>query len=256
MTQKQITEIALAQSAADLGCAPEDFLKTDNTVVSSAVRSGARAYLKQPYPCHIVSYGCGAAAAADPAISDELRQFLDGIRPVTKCFSTPHLGELDALLSRHGFTVGHLSEYWLPDPARLRSLPCPYETRLLNHADFAELYMPEWSNALCADRAALDVLGVGAYDGDTLVGLAGCSADCADMWQIGVDVLPAYRRKGIAAALTSRLALEILAHGKVPFYCCAWSNLPSAKNAVKSGFSPAWIELDSRIISNEPRRIK
>ena len=29
-----------------------------------------------------------------------------------------------------------------------------------------------------------DVLGVGAYDNGKLVGLAGCSADCEDMWQI------------------------------------------------------------------------
>jgi len=63
------------------------------------------------------------------------------------------------------------------------------------------------------------------------------------MWQIGVDVLPDYRRKGVASALTSRLALEILKRGKVPFYCCAWSNLSSAKNAVNSGFRPAWVEM-------------
>lgn len=63
------------------------------------------------------------------------------------------------------------------------------------------------------------------------------------MWQIGVDVLPEYRKKGIAAALTSRLAIEILERGKVPFYGSAWSNLRSARNAVKSGFSPAWVEM-------------
>ena len=72
---------------------------------------------------------------------------------------------------------------------------------------------------------------------------AACSADCGGMWQIGVDVLPEYRRRGVAAALTSRLALEVLARGKVPFYCSAWSNLPSVRNAVRSGFVPAWVEL-------------
>ena len=63
------------------------------------------------------------------------------------------------------------------------------------------------------------------------------------MWQIGVDVLPQYRRKGIASALTSRLALEILERDKVPFYCCAWSNIKSANNAIKIGFRPAWVEM-------------
>ena len=31
--------------------------------------------------------------------------------------------------------------------------------------------------------------------------------------------------------------------GKVPFYCCAWSNVASARNAVRSGFLPAWAEM-------------
>lgn len=56
-------------------------------------------------------------------------------------------------------------------------------------------------------------------------------------------MLPEYRIKGIASALTSRLAIEILERGKVPFYCCAWSNLKSAKNAIRSGFRPAWVEM-------------
>ena len=66
------------------------------------------------------------------------------------------------------------------------------------------------------------------------------------MYQIGIDVLSAYRRRGIASALTSRLALEILALGKVPFYCAAWSNLRSVRNALRSGFSPAWVETTAR----------
>ena len=70
-----------------------------------------------------------------------------------------------------------------------------------------------------------------------------CSADCDTMWQIGVDVLPEYRRQGIASAVTSRLAVEILNRGKVPFYCAAWSNVKSVRNAIKCGFRPAWVEL-------------
>ena len=87
------------------------------------------------------------------------------------------------------------------------------------------------------------MLAVGAYDDGKLIGLAGCSADAEEMWQIGVDVLPQYRRKGIASALTSKLALEILERGKVPFYCTAWSNVRSVRNAIKSGLIPAWAEM-------------
>lgn len=58
--------------------------------------------------------------------------------------------------------------------------------------------------------------------------------------------LPAYRRQGIASALTSRLALEILARGMVPFYCAAWSNVKSVRNALRSGFRPAWVEMSAK----------
>lgn len=96
------------------------------------------------------------------------------------------------------------------------------------------------------------------YDSKKLVGLTGCSADCETMWQIGVDVLPEYRRQNIASALTSRLALEILEQEKVPFYCAAWSNIKSVRNAIKSGFRPVWAEATVKSVSfvNKMNEIK
>ncbi len=58
--------------------------------------------------------------------------------------------------------------------------------------------------------------------------------------------LPEHRRKGIVAACTSRLAVEILKMDKVPFYSSAWSNIRSVRNAIKSGFIPAWVELTAK----------
>lgn len=136
-----------------------------------------------------------------------------------------------------------MAEYFLPDVNVLKRKKCSYQLKVLEQKDFADLYLPSWGNALCKDRKQLDVLGIGAYANGKLVGLATCSADCDDMWQIGVVVLPEYRRQGIASSLTSNLAIEILERGKVPFYCCAWSNLKSLKNALRSGFVPAWVEM-------------
>ena len=39
---------------------------------------------------------------------------------------------------------------------------------------------------------------------------------------------------------------NILKLGKVPFYCAAWSNIKSVRNAIKCGFRPAWVELTAR----------
>ena len=48
---------------------------------------------------------------------------------------------------------------------------------------------------MCKDRKHLDVLGVGAFDEDNMIGFAAYSADCEEMWRIGVDVLPEHRQK-------------------------------------------------------------
>ena len=153
---------------------------------------------------------------------------------------------LDDALMRHGYRICFMAEYFLPDLDVLRPLECQYELRILEKNDFSDLYLPEWSNAICKERSHLDVLGVGAYDDGRLVGLAGCSMDCENMWQIGIDVLPEYRRRGVASSLTSHLAIEILGRGRVPFYCAAWCNIGSVRNAIRSGFRPAWVEMTAK----------
>lgn len=50
-------------------------------------------------------------------------------------------------------------------------------------------------------------------------------------------------RKYYKEPIACNLAMEILEKGKVPFYCCAWSNIKSSRNAIKSGFIPAWVEM-------------
>lgn len=245
MDNRTIWETARRQSAVDAGCRPEDFLRTDNVVVPSRANPGARRYLTLPFDCHLISYGSNIVASVQPALSGLVRRYIDRY-PAEHCFETPNLHVLNDGLQRHGLRVCFMAEYFLPDLSLLRPLSCPYETRLLTPGDFKDLYLPQWSNALCEKRKQLDVLGLGAYDGQKLIGLAGCSADCGEMWQIGIDVLPEYRRAGVASALTSGLALEIVKRGKAPFYCAAWSNIKSVRNAIRCGFRPAWVELTAR----------
>ena len=242
MTQTDLLRIALAQSAIDLNCTPEDLLSGKKVVVESIPHTKARAYLRLPFACNLVSYGGGVVASVSSEIRGIVTDYIEKY-PTEHLFETPNLHALDDALAPHGLRTCFMAEYFLPDLSALRPLPCKYDLRLLQPDDFRELYLPQWSNALSDKRPHLDVLGVGAYDGDTLIGFAGCSADCDSMWQIGIDVLPPYRRQGIAAVLTARLALECLDRGKVPFYCAAWSNIPSVRNAIRAGFRPAWVEL-------------
>ncbi|MFQ8832537.1 MAG: hypothetical protein ACLR7U_06485 [Ruthenibacterium lactatiformans] len=67
---------------------------------------------------------------------------------------------------------------------------------VLGPADFAGLYRPEWSNALCENGgwtcwpwARTTAQGWWAWPAVRRIG--------ESMWQIGVDVLPGYRRRGV-----------------------------------------------------------
>ena len=245
MTNYDIPEIAMRQSAEDIGCAPDDFRSGENVITRFRLGVIARKYYKLPITCSFVSYGNNVVAAATDEVADLVTAYV-GRYKFYNCFEIPNMHWLNDRLAKQGHKICFMAEYYLFDANRIPDLSCAYETRILGPADFEELYLPEWSNALCRDRKQLDVLGIGAYDQGKLIGLAGCSADCEDMWQIGVDVLPEYRRHGIASTLTSTLAKAIMERGKVPFYCSTWSNIRSVRNAVKSGFIPAWVEMTAK----------
>ena len=248
LTRLAVWETAIHQSAIDCNCPPAWFGATGHLACVSKPTEGARAYLELPHICNLVSYGSNVVVTGQ---EDLLEDVLDCIRHVDypgHCFETPMIYKLNQIFARVDASIFYMAEYFLPDPEAVLAAECPthYQLRLLRQEDLQDLYLPQWSNALCAARRHLDVLAVGAWDGNTMIGLAGCSADCSTMWQIGVDVLPAYRQQGVAAAVTNRLAREILDRGIVPFYCAAWANLPSVKNALRAGFFPAWTEATAK----------
>lgn len=227
---------AMEQSARDLGYEPQDFLKGKNTVVISNPKPGAKVYFRKPQDFMLVRFGRCSVAAVNEKIYDKVSAFLsenDVLYP-------SDLGGL-------GLKIKYLFCHYLPGSEQT-VLPCPFETRILRKPDLKPLYLPPWTdNALCGDRRETDEMAVGAYDNGRLIGLAGVSSDCEKMWQIGIDVLPEYRLKGVAAALTSRLSQEVIKLGKTPFYTHSFGNMPSMKNAYKSGFKPAWITIQAEI---------
>lgn len=248
MDNQTILKIALQQSAYDCNCAPEDFLSQQNNVHESIADDRARRYLKLPHICNLVSYGTNIVAAGQADLLPEIESFINSAPGIENCFETPGLYAYNRMLEKEGARVCFMADYFLPDIDEIfRCSPdCEYELRILKSEDFAELYIPQWKNALCADRKHLDRLAVGAFHKGKLIGLAGCSADCDTMWQIGVDVLPEYRRQGIASAITNRLARETFERDCVPFYCAAWSNVKSVRNAIRSGFRPGWVEATAK----------
>lgn len=258
MTNQQILEVAMRQSAIDSNCHWRDFTSRQNKVVISGKNENARKYIKLPFICDLTSYGTNIVASVSKELEEIVSKYINKYN-IEHCFETPNLHKLMESLRPMGYNICFMAEYSLPDAdilaggqladrlwKRVSSASPSYEVKIMGQEDFKELYIPQWGNALCTDRRELDVIAAGAYDNGKLVALAGASADCGTMWQIGVDVLPEYRRQGLASALTSRLAAEILNKGIVPFYCCAWSNIGSIRNAVASGFRPAWVQITAK----------
>ena len=195
MTNKEVLNIALDQSAADIGCTAADFLAAENKIVPFKLGENSKKYYKLPIGCNFISYGSNVVAAVTDETAEIVKEYISKFE-FYHCFETPNIHWLDERLKPLGMTVCFMAEYYLPDLNLLKELPCDYELRILEKGQFDDLYVPEWPNALCSDRKHLDMLAVGAYDNGKLIGLAGCSADADQMWQIGVDVLPEYRRKG------------------------------------------------------------
>jgi len=246
MTNTEIRQAALTQQAIDNSCAPGDFLRAENVVVISRASEGASRYADLPGFCTLTHFGTNIVASVDARIYAAVSRYLADAAFPHRFVTTPKLYELNAALRVHGYVMGYQAELWLPD-ANIYALPCEYETRVLFPDELSALAAPQWNNALSgADCPGSDVLGVGAYENGKLIGLAGCSNDCGTMWQVGIDVLPEYRLRGIASALTSRLAVEILGRGIVPYYSCCWANLGSVRNAIKSGFHPGWVRVSAR----------
>lgn len=189
-------------------------MKSINIVTLSQKHQKARCYLPLPFECDLVSYGNNIVAQVSERLMKPVTEYINAYEWY-HCFETPNMDVLNEKLKPYNMKVCFMAEYFLPDVDCLKELHCDYEMKMLHSEEFTELYKEEWSNALCKERKEK-------------------------------DVLPEYRKKGIASALTSKLALEVLKLGKVPFYCAAWSNIKSVRNAIKCGFRPAWVELTAR----------
>lgn len=129
MTNKEIFEIALKQSAEDCNCAPDDFFKSENVVVISKENPSARKYVPLPLEFDLVTYGGNIVAQVSARLKNSATEFLDKNRDF-HIFETPKLHLIDEMLSEFGLKTCYMATYFLPDLKRLTKLDCSYNTKL------------------------------------------------------------------------------------------------------------------------------
>ena len=122
MTRRETEETALRQSARDYGCAAGDFLQKSPKVVCAPVPEGARRYLEGT-AFAMASYGHCVVARTEANVCGALAAFLQEREP-RDCFVFPALGALIGLLSEHGIAALESGMYFLPDPGKMKEIPC------------------------------------------------------------------------------------------------------------------------------------
>ena len=147
MTNKEILEIALKQSAYDCNCKLKDFILEQNVVTLSKANPKARNYNPLPLECDIVSYGNNVVAQVSERTKSAVSEYINKF-DAYHCFETPQINLLNDLLAPFDLKVCFMAAYYLPDVTKLKELDCGYELSVLHREDFGYLYMEQWSNCL------------------------------------------------------------------------------------------------------------
>jgi GNAT superfamily N-acetyltransferase len=230
INKKIMMDSVLNQLAIDYSCSIDDFLKDGFIFTEARENEGRRAFPWFTPRLEMVTMGNGVVINASEDILPCIRKQLEG-KTRFEAFCMP-------------FVYG-INPYYLPDIDKIAPLNKPegFEYEKVEKQDIHKLYeINDFHYAIQYDvnSPRPEMLVVLAKYKDKIVGMAGASADCKTMWQIGVDVLQPFRGKGLATALVNMLTLEILKRGYIPYYSTDCSNVISQHVAVQAGYYPAW----------------
>ena len=232
----------------EFNCKPKDFTQETNVLTVSELHEGRRIYSPDKYFFHMVTTGGNAVVTADECLHPFLREFIKG-RTGHWLFEIPNLLPLEKELNRFGYTLTQTYHMFLAgkDVVIQRDYPVKWFYDEEIHAFYGDERFP---NAICPQftENRPDRIVVCAYEGEEIMGMAGCSEDAPGWQQIGIDVMPKYRSKGVGTYLVTLLKNEIIRRGDIPFYGTSVSNYHSWNIALNSGFKPAWVEIGARKI--------
>ena len=246
MSFNEYYEKLLKQLAIELNCRPLDLTAEVNIITAPAMNEGRRSYSPGMPFLQMATCGANTVIMADDCLHEFLREFIKDIEG-HHLFEFDNLTKLNEELKQYGYQM---------NPTHHMFLPCMdvtieerFKVKWLYDDEIVPFYGDSrFPNAIaypepCPVRP--DRIAVIALDGNTIMGMAGCSEDAPHWQQIGIDVLPEYRSKGIGTYLVTLLKNKIIEMGDVPFYGTASANVRSQNIAVNSGFKPAWVETEA-----------
>lgn len=242
-------ELITATLAAESCCAPVAFLTKGVHIFELTANRAANPLVRRfPTPddsLTISSLGTGVVVAATPQFIDWVADIFYGL-DADDVFSPDILGAAARHVDGYSLRLNGPYAYnvvseqsWVD-----RSAPSGYALEIGGDELLQELNPADWQNAITPHRAEQgqhDAVAAIALLANEVVGVAAASTDSDALWQIGVDVHPAHRNRGVATALTSKAARAVLDAGKVPYYGTSINNIASRRAAHSAGFYPFWV---------------
>lgn len=230
----------------EYNCSPEDYLRSGNVLTVSALHEGRRQYIPDRYFFSAVTLGGNTVVTANECMQDFLADYIKKAQGHW-LFELPNLLPIEQELRKHGFTLTETHHMFLP--SRQVEPTASYPVKWFFDEEIHQFYGDErFPNAICPQflHERPDRIVVCAYDGGEIMGMAGCSEDAPHWQQIGIDVMPQYRSKGVGTYLVTLLKNRIAERGDIPFYGTAASNIHSQNIALNCGFKPAWVEVGAK----------
>jgi len=126
MSNQEILQIAMEQSAMDLNCNSGDFLQSHHVVVPAKLGPSAKKYYQEPISCILVSYGNNIVASVKDEYREIVTEYIHKFE-FYRCFETPYLHWLNEHLAEKGQKICIMAEYYLPNIDKLQQIPCDYE---------------------------------------------------------------------------------------------------------------------------------
>ena len=243
---KEYYEKLLKQLSLDFNCTTEDLWAKENIITFPELNEGRRSYSPGKPFLQMVTLGANTVIMADECLHEFLSDWSKN-REGHRLFEFDNLLKLDGELKKYGYQINKTHHMFLPccniEAEESFQVKWLYDSEI--RPFYGDVRFPNTIAFPTPCPVRPDRIVVIAYDGNTIMGMAGCSEDAPHWQQIGIDVLPEYRSKGIGSYLVTLLKNKIIEMGDIPFYGTAAANLHSQNIAVKSGFRPAWVETEA-----------
>lgn len=234
------------QLALDYNATLEEVQGNQNVLNKKVSVSGARGIGAEETLLQIGVYKEKLLIVAKGEVYDWCKENLLPKRNVEWLCEPGVIYKLNQMLEKHGQYIADGHHYYLP--VENTELTCDNDWDVKWYEGDEILQFEEddrFDEALLFTEGVENVLAVCAVKDGQILGMAGCTNDGPQMWQIGVNVTTEGTGKGVGTYVTWLLKNRVLEMGKVPYYGTVESHIKSQKVAIQAGFLPVFYEMFS-----------